>query len=433
VMITSEASRGGANVYLEDGSAGDSESEAFAALAGATCEERAACLSVADEGEHAPQQQPAADQMLAMPDSPFVHELLGRPFPTTQYRVEEAIRLLLFSGNTSEADVLRRVQGRAALPRLVGDTPPRLTGTIGEVISAERNTSQPLVTATQAVIDRIVAGYPPGGANASAVTDANVPTHGRLSATLRVTNGLEVPVTNILFLAGLPAGPTHSARMTGLRCRPQSPIAPHAVVDIVCDGGNTMDDIALAVEALRTRARLPVHSVDAPGLQILAAQPIVSSREDKGLDQAVMARLASLTCEQKGMCKEIARAQRRKWKEERGPAMVAWLTAAVALASALVATRRRRGDREAVPGAILSVALVAFSCFIAGTAALLLKNDTAGMLGLVGVYYGALPFLVALVTVGATVAFGRRTALRLFAVTFALLSSALAAWFWRIA
>jgi hypothetical protein len=438
MLITSEAGGRGAGVYVENGNDGDGESEAFAALAGATCEERAACLPIAQAPEQARQQrasgmqsapqQPAADQMLATRDSPFVHELLGRPFPTTPDGLEEAIRLLHFSGNIEEADVLRRVQGRAALHRLVGDAPPHPTGTIGKVISAERQGSQPLVTATQAVIDRIVAGYPPGGANASVVADANTPTHGRISATLRITNGLEVPVTNITFLAGLPAGPTHSARMIGLRCRPQPPIAPHAVVDAVCEGGSTMDDIALGVEALRTRARLPVHSVDTPGLQILNAQPIVSSRENPALDQALMGRLASLSCQQKGTCQQMARAQQRKWNEERGPVTVGWLTAAAAVASALVATRRRRGDREAVPGAILSVALVAFSLFIAGTAAMLLKNDLLAVLGMVGLYYGALPFLVALATVGGTLASGRTTALRLFAVTFALLSSALAGW-----
>jgi hypothetical protein len=433
-------------VYVEGSDAKDGESEAIAALSAATCEERGACQTVAEARDPSPllpiervpaeragrlrlakpPSQPAADQAYATHDSPFVQELLRRPLPTTQDGVEEAAWLLFLSGRSEEADLLRRVKGRAALQRLMGGTAPSATGTIGEAIAAER--SRALVTETQAVIDRIVASYPSGGANASAVADANTPTHGRISATLRITNGLEVPVTNIVFLAGLPAGPTHSARTVGLTCRPQPPIAPHAVVETSCDGGSTMDDIALAVEALRTRARLPVHSVDTPGLAILAAQPIVISQGGQAVRDTAMAQMASLSCEQKGTCQQIARAQQRKWNEERGPLTVAWLTAAAAVASALVATRRRRGDRETVIGGIVSVALIAFSLLIDGTAAMGLKNDLVALLGAVVVMYGALPFVLALAGISLTLTSGRKTALRLFAVTFALLSSALAAW-----
>ena len=375
----------------------------------------------------AAQAPPAPEKMRAMRDSPFMRQLLREPMPTDPVAAMEPIRLLLLSGNGTEAELLQRARGRIAVAQLTGEvSPPAVT--IGEAIERENTDPAALVEVGRRAMARVLVGFPPGPPNVSVTPESA--THSRVTVTLRATNGLRAPVTELVALAG-PNDYSRGLEALGLHCKPlgaPTGIAPGESADLACEGGRATEQLEAPVQALKARAPLGMHTVDTPVVVILNGQVIARSVDDRAGDLAAMARLAALPCEQKGSCATIATESRRSWREQNGPqALVAWAAGAFALA-ALLAVIWRPAVRETLPGAIGGIALTLFSLFGLATAWAGLVGGNAGYGALVGyvvLYYGALPFLAVFVALGSSLFTYGRTRLRVFAVAFSALSAAL--------
>jgi hypothetical protein len=377
------------------------------------------------------------DHSRVLPGSPLMEELLRRPFPTTKAGYREITSLLLQSGNAPLVELLDHAEARVALRRATGEM-VALPATVGDALDAERNPGRRVSEDAREVSARVAAAYPPGGAQAAVEPMRDVATHSRLVATLRVTNGLEAPVSEATFMAG-PDDPARQAEWTALTCRPEPPIQPHTSKDVRCEGGGATEQLGPALDALKARGRLRTHTILTPIVWVLgdhvSAQYAADATPQAGTNapvrdertesnRAASTKLAAVPCSEKGSCAEIAREDHNEWKKEHLGTVVNELSIGALFLSALAATMRRPGDREAWPGAVISFGLIACSLWILATAMAAVTNSYLGLLGLAGVAFGAIPFLIALAGVGATLR-QRRTPLRIFAVCFAAMSSAL--------
>jgi hypothetical protein len=374
----------------------------------------------------------AYEHARVMPGSPLMKSLLRRPFPTTKAAHDEISSLLLQGGNIPEDEFLGQAEARAALHKVAGESIPP-PATIGDAIDAERATRHGLMEAAQEVMERVVADYPPGPIDTKSERISESPAEWKVSATLRVTNGLEAPVSEAIFMVG-PGDRTRQSEWAAVTCRPNPPLAPHATIDMRCEGGPR------AFEVLQARNPAHTHTVITPIVWIIGGHPSAHYEADAAESavgkpaardelaesaRAARAKLAAVPCAEKGSCGEIARAERDEWKKKSLPGVVNLASVAALVLSLLAATRRRATDREAWLGAIVSIALVACSCWILVTAMAATAESYVVLLGLYGVFLGAVPFLIGLAGIVATLQSGRRTPLRLFAVSFSALSSAL--------
>lgn len=417
---------------------GSARETARAQLASARCEDKGTCdraasaavtatgsrsASSAVPATAASAPQPAPDQTRATLDSAFIREVLGWPMPSA---ATEALRLLHYSGNQSEVELLRRAQGRAAVSQLMGET-PRAPATVADAIALETAAVPALAEIARKAASRVVVTYPPGPVQVSVTPEP--PHHSRLAVVLRATNGLPAPVKEIVVMAGsndLSRGPD----ALGLRCRPlgTGTLAPGASADLACEGGRATAQIDAAVQALSAREPLPVHTVVTPTVSLLDGHVAVRAAEDPDGDRAAMARLAALPCEQKGSCALVAAEQRRSWKKQHASTLLAGSAAGVFLLAWVIAWRTRPKARENVPGTVGAVAVLLFSVYALAVAWLALVPGGYGyiaMVGFIGVYYGAVPFLLVLAALAASLLAGSGTRLRVFAVAFGALSSVL--------
>jgi hypothetical protein len=397
------------------------------------------------------QMAPPAEQLQAQPDSPFIQRLLVQPFGNDHDTTLVAVQTLRTSGNEAQARLLERAEQRRLLALMVGE-PPARPATFKDAITRETQDSPPLEDGMRGALGRVELTYAserdpdaaPAGADETRVADG-VWTKPfmhltQVHALFRIHNGLPVPLRRV----GMRIVPTQGMDLS-VSCEPENPrdIAPGSTRVVPCGGEDRSERIGDSLRALVERkARAPVGpgwivvgDVGGAGeilITVSDGRPIFSFEDGRknGKSEAFAA-LAGAACQDKGTCPVIAQAQQQRVEAERKKtapsrnfgigALVAFLLAAAAAA----AVNPRRSPGFAMP--IIAVLVIVFAAFAVATGYYSLQpGASAGwLLAVVVVYYGCVPFFIALAAVFGSLLSGNVTRLRAFAATFGLSVSVL--------
>lgn len=389
---------------------------------------------------------PPAEQLQAQPDSPFIQRLLVQPFGNDHATNLVAVQTLRASGNEAQARLLERAEQRRLLALMVGE-PSSLPATFRDTIARETQDSPSLDDGLRGAIGRIKLTYAserdtdaaPAGADDTRVADGVWTTPvmhlTQVHALFRIHNGWPVPLRRVGIRIVPPQG-----HYLSVSCEPDNPrdIAPGSTRVVLCRGEDRSERIGDSLRALvepKARAAVGpawilVGDVGGAGeilITMLDGRPALSFEDGRnnGTSEAFAA-LAGATCEDKGTCPVIALAQQQRVEVERrntAPsrnfgigALLAFLLAAVAAA----AVTPRRSPGFAMP--IIAGLVIGFAAFAVATGYYSLQADaSAGWLpAVVAVYYGGVPFLIALAAVFGSLLTGNVTRLRAFAATFGL-------------
>jgi hypothetical protein len=362
---------------------------------------------------------PPAEQMKAARDSAYIGALLGRPFASEHRANQIAVKELYYSGNEVESKLLERAEQRRMLAAILGGGPAG-PSTMGEAIAREPAAGT-LEDGLRALFARVRVTYATGeGADALATEKQGELT--RVSMDLAVENRLAVPVQGLSVQFESPdlAGITAS-------CEASEPrdIAPgrRRIVDCHLTLGGT-DRIDPAIRALTRHAATP-RAVSIITWEGYANETFLYS-EDRRADgtSEAFAALSRASCQDKGSCPAIAEAEAKRREERRAaqaPARTFGLFALAALLIAAVAALRVKP--RPVTGFLIPIVAAAVIVFAALAAAIGYWSLVPGagyevLLGMLILYYGALPFGAALLAVCASLAAGRVTRLRAFAAVF---------------
>jgi hypothetical protein len=385
---------------------------------------------------------PAQEQRAASADSRYVKAILARPFTRDHHATLVAMKELYYSGNEEMSRLLGHAEERRGLATLTGE-PFELPKTLGDAIERER-TLPPFEAKLREALGRVAIdwasarspGTPRPEGTVTEVRDGmwtatQYPELTRAWALVRVHNGLEVPVRAVYARIADDDKP-----YLHLSCEVRSPSDPRALAPgeervVLCWGDDRTDRIAPALEALAAR------SMGAPRLFHVETQDArlndthvywEEGREDGSRE--AFASLSAASCEDKGSCPAIAHAQQarvEKAERERAPSRTfeLWAAAVVAV-SLLAAVRVKPRGRAGIAITLLALAAIVFAAFAATVVwwALTPRAGLEAMAGFVIVYYGAAPFFLVLMLVGASLA-KDPSRLAAFAVTFGVGTTAL--------
>ena len=363
---------------------------------------------------------PPAEEMKAARDSAYIEALLGRPFASEHRDNPIAVKELYYSGNQMESKLLERAEERRMLAAIVGGGPAG-PSTMGEAIARESSAGT-LEDGLRALLARVRVTYPTGKeADAFATEKQGGLT--RVSMDLAVENRLAVPIEGL----SVQLEPPGMDGITG-SCEASVPrdIAPGSRRIVHCQwqfiGGP--DQIDPAIRALAGHAVAPrVFMIKTREGYANETFLYSEDRREEGTKEAFAA-LSRASCQDKGSCAAIAEAEANRRQERQASQAPALTFGLLALAVLLIATAAAlRVKPRPVTGFLIPIVAAAVIVFAALAAAIGYWSLVPGagyevLLGFVILYYGALPFGVALLAVWASLAAGNVTRLRAFAAVF---------------
>jgi hypothetical protein len=363
---------------------------------------------------------PSAEEMKAARDSAYIEALLDRPFASEHRDNQIAVKELYYSGNQVESKLLERAEERRMLAAIVGDGAAG-PSTMREAIARESSAGT-LEDGLRALLARVRVTYATGK-EADAIATEKEGDRTRVSMDLGVENRLAVPVEHLSVRLEPPGMAAIMASCEGSGPRN---IAPGSRRIVRCwwqfnDGTDRIDPAirALAGHAAALRAVRIITREGNADETLLYSEDYRAESTDKAF-----AALSRASCQDKGSCAAIAAAEANRRQERQAAQAPARTFGLLGLAVLLIATvAALRVKPRPVTGFLIPIVAAAVIVFAALAAAIgywsLVPGEGYGpMLGLVLLYYGALPFGAALLTVCASLAAGNVTRLRAFAAVF---------------
>ena len=378
-----------------------------------------------------PRAEPPPEATQAAKDSAFIQRLLREPFGGSHDQAELAVTLLRMSGaSRDEAERLERAEQRRLLARVTGE-PYARPRTVGEAIVLEAGGEK--IDGKPALARVTIDFAAPAAARAIGVpAGAKDVGHGvwtedrgqisKVHVALTIRNALALPVREAGFQFGRQADGKY---LVSLSCEIRPSIGPGQAATVPCMGMDRAERIGPALQALAAHA--PAGPFTADWVRTTEASVLFGhvDREISGDGPGRRARqmLVAASCEDKGTCAVIAKAEsdrrRADWHERRGGIVVTF-GAVLALVLGIVAALR---VRQPGPGgwAVSTLAVVAtLYAGLALAATYIAVRPHAGyeaLLAFVVIYFGAIPFLVVLAIVVASLR-DNATRPRAFAAAF---------------
>jgi hypothetical protein len=375
----------------------------------------------------------AAESDLYLPvsrDSVFIRDLLQRPITANPRDTRIAATLLHRTGNHEESTALDRFEKRRLLARFLGEE-FEFSGTVGQAIEAES-----AAEAFENVISRALAlvtiEYAAPGTISSTPESGQPGRDVQMPMVIRHT--LHVPATAV----GIAIGRTTvqgrpQPYYLFLTCKPANAaaFAPGISHPAMCTGRAEREGSELAIKALLERQipePLPANSFMSDEADLF--DDFLRINDKSAFAAAAMAAttaLASARCEDLGNCEEVARERASARRQAARPSVLTALTIAAALLAGFAARRTPARTSTGWWVDTLSILVIAVSILMF---VVMFKVTTPG-LGLEGVVYftfllfGLLPHLVVVGFIGAAIARGGATRLRVFALSLGLLAPAL--------
>jgi hypothetical protein len=377
-----------------------------------------------------PRDAPPPEQLRAEKGSRFIENLMRERFSANHARTELLVAVLYSSGTHSdEARKLENAEQRRLLARLTGDSYEQ-PATIGDAIAregSERIDGKPALERVTidfaALATAGTAGMPPGAQEAA-------PGVWTTSRNQLVTAYVAVSIHNGLALAvretGLQYGRQDGGRsLVDLYCPLARPIEPGMSATALCHGTDRTDRIDAIVHALSSRTP---SGPFAAGWVYTAEVDDLSGRVEKeirgdGPQRGAHAMLAGASCEDKGSCAVIAKADadRRKaeWRDRRGLLVVEFGMVAALVLGIVAAMRVREPGAGGWFVSTLAVAVVLYAIFTAAATyiAVMPHAGYAALPAVLLVIFGGVPYLIALAVVGISL-LSNATSLRAFATAF---------------
>ena len=377
-----------------------------------------------------PRDAPPPEQLRAEKGSRFIENLMRERFSANHARTELLVAVLYSSGTHSdEARKLENAEQRRLLARLTGDSYEQ-PATIGDAIAregSERIDGKPALERVTidfaALATAGTAGMPPGAQEAA-------PGVWTTSRNQLVTAYVAMSIHNGLALSVRETGLEYGRKGEGfspatLFCPLMRPIDPGASATALCHATDRAERMDAVVQALSTHAPAGPFAagwVYTPEVDDLSGRVEKEIRGD-GPARGAHAMLAGASCEDKGSCTAIAKAdadrRRAESRDRRGMLVVEFGMVAALVLGIIAAMRVMQPGAGGWFVSTLALGVVAYAILTAAATyiAVMPHAGYAAVPAVLLVLFGGVPFLIALTVVGISLT-SNATRLRAFATAF---------------
>jgi hypothetical protein len=358
-------------------------------------------------------------------DSVFIQRLLQQPITPRREDTHIAALVLYRTGNVKDGEALDEFEKRRLLAKFLGE-PFESSGSLAQVIEAER-TAEPIKQVVARALRSVIVSYASPNNPAPRVTPDS------FEIPMLVRHTLHASAITVGVQIGTSDQRKPEPYYLFLTCRPTDAkvFDPDASHSALCRASDSREGTELGARALLERripAPLPVYSFMSREADLYGDYfRINDEARSAAMLAAASGKVAAAPCEDLGNCEQRAKGRAAaRWAAARPGVLIAATIAGFLLAGFAASRVPPRTSTGWFANA-LSVLVI----FVSLLALVVMFPVTAPGLGLEGILYagffvfGLVPHLVCVGIIGASMAGEGATRLRVFALTFGLITPAL--------